>query len=62
MRDPLDFLLRAAGYLVGAFESASRLLEVLPRVQSGCVVTDIRMPGMDGVELLRRLKREEPEA
>jgi two-component system response regulator FixJ len=60
MRDSLDFLLAAAGFSVKAFESASSFLEVLARVQAGCLITDIRMPGMDGLELLRRVKRERP--
>jgi two-component system response regulator FixJ len=60
MRDSLDFLLGAAGFSVTVFESASRFLESLPDVQSGCVVTDIRMPGIDGIELLRRLKNDKP--
>jgi two-component system response regulator FixJ len=60
MRDSLDFLLATAGFSVKAFESASGFLEVLARVQAGCLITDIRMPGMDGLELLKRVKRERP--
>src|ERR1700677_1198935 len=60
MRDSLDFLLAAAGFSVKVFESASSFLGVLPRVQAGCLITDIRMPGMDGLELLRRVKQERP--
>ena len=58
MRDSLDFLLAAAGSRSKSSNSASSFLEVLARVQAGCLVTDIRMPGMDGLELLRRVKRE----
>jgi two-component system response regulator FixJ len=60
MRDSLDFLLGAAGFSVKVFESASSFLGVLPRVQAGCLITDIRMPGVDGLELLRRVKQERP--
>ena len=60
MRDSLAYLLGAAGFTVELFESASRFLEGLPTVHSGCVVTDVRMPGVDGIELLRQLKREMP--
>ena len=58
MRDSLDFLLGASGFCVHVFESAAAFLAALPVARSGCVVTDIRMPGMDGLELLQRLKNE----
>ena len=60
LRDSLDFLLAAAGFSVKVFESASSFLGVLSRVQAGCLITDIRMPDMDGLELLKRVKRERP--
>src|ERR1700739_1702084 len=60
MRDSLDFLLAAAGFSVQVFESASCLLRGFSRVQAGCLITDIRMPGMDGLELLKHVKRERP--
>ena len=60
MRDSLDFLLAAAGFSVKVFESASSFVEGLARVQAGCLITDIRMPGMDGLELLKHVKRERP--
>jgi two-component system response regulator FixJ len=60
MRDSLEFLLGAAGFSVKVFESATSLLDALPPGQTGCVVTDVRMPGMDGIELLKRLKSEQP--
>jgi two-component system response regulator FixJ len=60
LRDSLDFLLVASGFSVRVFDSALSFLAVLPSVQSGCLITDIRMPGMDGLELLRRVKFERP--
>lgn len=60
MRELLAFLLDAAGFTVVAFETASSFLEALPGIKSGCVVTDVRMPGIDGIELLRRVKRAKP--
>jgi len=60
LRDSLDFLLAAAGFSAKVFESASTFLGVLSRVQAGCLITDIRMPDMDGLELLKRVKRERP--
>lgn len=55
MRDSLDFLLGSAGFNVRLFESAQVFLNELSGLEAGCVVTDIRMPGIDGMELLRQL-------
>jgi two-component system response regulator FixJ len=55
-RDSLAFLLRSAKLDVRTFESAVAFLEVSPAPGAGCVVTDIRMPQMTGLELLARLK------
>ncbi|CAM5766524.1 transcriptional regulatory protein FixJ [Labrys miyagiensis] len=56
MRDSLEFLLGTANFSVTAFETATEFLEALPDLGFGCVVTDIRMPDIDGIELLKRLK------
>lgn len=56
VRQSLAFLLSTAGYAVRLHESAVAFLEALPGAQDGCVVTDIRMPGMDGLELQRQLR------
>src|SRR2546423_9356128 len=55
MRDSLDFLLGSAGFSVRLFDSAQAFLNELANLEPGCVVTDIRMPGIDGMELLRQL-------
>jgi two-component system, LuxR family, response regulator FixJ len=55
-RESLAFLLRSAGIEVRSFESAKAFLDVLPGAAPGCVITDVRMPDMSGIELLRRLK------
>ena len=56
MRDSLDFLLGAASFHVALFESARSFLDALPTLDVGCVVSDVRMPDIDGIELLKRLK------
>lgn len=56
MRDSLSFLLDAAGFDVTIFENALKFLDVLPGLGFGCVVSDVRMPGVDGIELLKRMK------
>ena len=56
MRDSLNFLLDSAGYRVTLFETATAFLEALPGLEFGCVVSDVRMPGIDGIELLKRMK------
>jgi two-component system response regulator FixJ len=56
MRDSLNFLLDSADYNVTLFETAVKFLDVLPSLDFGCVVSDVRMPGLDGIELLKRMK------
>ena len=56
VRQSLEFLLKTAGIAVRGFESAKAFLEMLPRIQSGCVITDVRMPEITGIDLLRRIK------
>jgi two-component system response regulator FixJ len=56
MRDSLNFLLDCAGLEVTLFETAQQFLDALPGLDFGCVVSDVRMPGIDGIELLRRMK------
>jgi two-component system response regulator FixJ len=56
MRDSLVFLLDTAGIAARAYDSAAAFLGEAPADQPACIVTDVRMPGMTGTELLRRLK------
>jgi two-component system response regulator FixJ len=56
MRDSLNFLLDSADYEVTLFDSAVKFLDALPSLGFGCVVSDVRMPGLDGIELLKRMK------
>ena len=55
VRDSLGFLLETAGLAVRLYASASALLATLGDDATGCVITDVRMPGMDGLELQQRL-------
>lgn len=56
MRRSLAFLLTAAGFRTRAYESAAAFLTEAPALSEGCVVTDVRMPGMNGIELVRHLQ------
>jgi len=56
LRESLAFLLRSAALEVRSFDSAKAFLGALPDATPGCVITDVRMPDMSGIELLRRLK------
>lgn len=56
MRDSLDFLLGSAGFKVTVFETAVGFLNAHAGLCFGCVVSDVCMPGIDGIDLLRRLK------
>ena len=53
VRQSLEFLLRTAGHTVRGFESAKAFLEILPELRSGCIITDVRMPEISGIDLLR---------
>jgi two-component system, LuxR family, response regulator FixJ len=56
MRHSLEFLLGSAGFEVSLFDAAQAFLEALSDLEFGCVVSDVRMPGIDGIEMLRRLQ------
>jgi two-component system response regulator FixJ len=58
VRQSLTFLLSASGYAVRTYDCADAFLAAQSRVQPGCLLTDIRMPGTDGLTLLRYLKLE----
>ena len=56
VRDALELLMESVGLNVVTFESAQLFLDVFEPVTPGCIVTDIRMPGMSGLELQKKLK------
>jgi two-component system, LuxR family, response regulator FixJ len=55
-RQSLAFLLRANAIEVQTYESGTAFLEAAPHLKSGCIITDVRMPEISGIELLRRLR------
>jgi two-component system response regulator FixJ len=56
MRDSLQFLLESAGFEVETYASAEALLDVGEGLRAGFVITDVRMPQMSGLDLVREMK------
>jgi two-component system response regulator FixJ len=56
VRQALAFLLATAGHAVRVYDSAEAFLSAAGEAQPGCIVSDVRMPGIDGLALQRRLK------
>lgn len=57
LRDSLVWMLESSGYRVAAFDSAEAFLDVWREAMAGCLVLDVRMPGMSGLELFEELGR-----
>ena len=57
MRESLEFLLSADGLAARTYESADALLARLGELEPGCILTDVRMPGMNGLELVAKLRQ-----
>ncbi len=61
VRQSIEFLLKTVGINVTSFESAKAFFEVLPEITYGCVLTDVRMPEITGIDLLRRVREVKPD-
>jgi len=57
LRDSLCWLIESAGYPVSAYSNAESFLAYFEPEARGCLVLDVRMPGMNGLELQERLIR-----
>jgi two-component system response regulator FixJ len=55
LREALGSVLKAAGFLAAGFSSAEEFLESADWRSTRCLILDVRLPGMSGVELQRRL-------
>ena len=55
LREAFESILRAAGYSVDTFPSAEAFLDFPDKQTAKCLVLDVRLPGMSGIELQRRL-------
>jgi CheY-like chemotaxis protein len=62
IRDSMRTLLRSVGYQVATFASAELFLDSPAPAETQCIILDMRMPGMDGLELQRRLNASQVEA
>ena len=56
VRQSLVFLLSSAGLAVRVYDSATAFLGSLGSIQGGCLITDVRMPDMTGIELLHQMR------
>ena len=55
VRRSVSFALKTSGMQVRAYDSGSALLKAAPGLEPGCILLDIRMPGMDGLEVQKAL-------
>lgn len=55
IRRSVGFMLKTSGFHVRTYESGVDLLKSIPNLEPGCILLDIRMPGMDGLEVQKAL-------
>jgi two-component system response regulator FixJ len=56
IRRSVEFMLKTSGFQVRSYESGVELIKAAPELESGSILLDIRMPGMDGLEVQQALK------
>jgi FixJ family two-component response regulator len=61
VRESIESLVESAGYSPVLFASGDEFLKSGTMAGAICLITDVRMPGMDGIELQRRVRRQRPE-
>jgi FixJ family two-component response regulator len=61
VRESIESLVESAGFAPVVFSSAEEFLQSGRLAEATCLVTDVRMPGMDGIELQRRIRLERPQ-
>ena len=55
-RDSLEFLLKSARLQVQTYDSAKKFLTHISGAAAGCIITDVRMPEINGIDLLRKVR------
>jgi two-component system response regulator FixJ len=61
VRQSIEFSMKTVGIVVRGFDSAKAFFEVLPQIEHGCVVTDVRMPEVTGIDVLREVSEKKPD-
>jgi FixJ family two-component response regulator len=61
VRESIESLVESAGYAPLMFSSAEEFLQSGTLVGARCLITDVRMPGINGIELQRRVRMERPD-